>query len=430
MLKISTQTLPKHQLELTIEVPTEDLENYLSKAAVKLSQEKPPAGFRPGKVDKEAALRVYGPMALYEASLDFVVRDTLPKAIQDSKVEFVGQPDVSVIKCAPDNPIIYKAILSLRPTITLGDYKKLELKRKEVSVSKEQAESVLDELCESRAKETAAARFVQKGDRIKADINMFLDNVPLDGGQAKGQSFIIGKHDIWQGFSENLIGIDVGGEKEFSLDISKDHPQKNIAGKKVDFKIKIHEVFERRLPKMDDEFAKSLGNFDNLEALKEVIADNLKKEAEIKEQQRLEGEVLQKIVQVSDFSEMPELIIINEQNLMLAETKDMVKRQGLKWEDYLSHIKKNEDELLRGFQEPAQDRIKKNLILMELAKQKDIKVTDEEVENEWQTAQKYNPEMAELEQKDKTRAEAIKNHIKVVLKNRKVLKELLKELTS
>lgn len=424
MPNITKEELSSEKIALSIELSQEESNPFLEKASKVLATEKPPKGFRPGKVDFEAAKKFFGEMAIYEAALDLVIRGTLPEAVEDSGIEFVGQPDVSVIKCAPGNPISYKAIFLLAPKVTLADYKKIKIERKEVIIDETRVNKLLDEVRESRATEAKVERVVKDGDHIVADVRLSLDSVPLDGGSMLGQHFLVGKQELWEGFGKEVEGMELNKKKEFTLTISKEHSQKNIAGKNIEFDVKVKELFERTLPELNDDFAKALGSFESLDALKEQLKKNLVLESANKEQERIENELLSKLVEQSGFSPIPEAMIEREKESVLAETKQMIQQRGMDWQAYLDHLKKNEEELRQGYGDVSGRRIKNNLVLVALAKQKSTDATEEEIEKEFQAYLQYNPE-ATKEPEGITR---IKAHIATMLSHRKALAEAVDEL--
>jgi len=428
MISISIENLLEGKVAFTIEVPVEDLEPYLAKGAQKLSLEKPVSGWRPGKIDYKNAEKHYGAMPLYQASLEFVVQGTLEKALQKQNKDIIGSPEISVVKCAPQNPIVYKATYYKRPTVTLGDYKKLPFSRKEIAIFEKDVDNFLNQLLESRAKETLVTRPAQKGDHVVIDYTMYLDNVPIDGGQGKVQHIILGRDELIPGFNEKLEGLSPNNEKEFNLKMPKIYPVKQVAGKTVEFKIILKSVYERILSKADDTFAKSVGNFSSLNELKRHLKKNLTKEAEQKEQQRLEGELLNSLEKISTFSEVPDILIKAEAKQLLTENKELIMRRGLKWEDYLEHLKRSEDEFFKGLLPSAESRIKKNLVISELAKQKKVTVADDEIEKELNLLLKINPKAKKVLSEDKSKIGIMKNNLRSVLTNKKTLDLILEEM--
>jgi trigger factor len=424
MPKITQEKLSEEKLALIVEVTEKETTPYLQKAANTLSINKPAKGFRPGAIAIDAAKKVYGEMALYEASLDFIVRGTLTRAVEDSGIKFIGQPEISVLKCAPGNPVSYKAIFLLAPKVIIADHSKIGLERKKISIDDERVAKVLGDIQESRASEVKVDRASKMDDHVVVDVSMFLDSVPLDGGQMQKQHFILGKNELWEGFGKEVVGLVQGKKKEFTLTIPKTHMQKNIAGKNIEFAVTLHEVFERTLPTIDDAFAKSLGAFENLEALKKQLYDNLIIESENKEQERIENELLTKLVEQSSFSSIPTEMTEQEKDRVLAETKHMVSSRGMEWQGYLDHLKKTEDEIYDGFTQAADRRIKNNLVLISLSEKMNIDVTEEEIEKEFLAYAQYNPEAV----KNSESVERIRLHIKVMITHRKALAKAVEEI--
>jgi trigger factor len=425
MSKVTKEKISESEIELTIEVEEDKLKPFLEGAAKKLSLEDPPKGFRPGKVTGEHAKKVYGEMTLYETALNDVIRNTLPDAIREQDVRFIGNPDVTVVKCAPGNSIIYKAKLALIPKVTLGSYKDITVEEKEVAVEEKEIQDGIDYLLGARATEVAVEREVKDGDHVIASVKISLDNVPIEGATHKDHHIFMGKEELYPGISKKIEGMKKGEKKEASLPMPKDFWEKKLAGKQIEADISIKEVFERTLPELNDEFAKGMGPFKTVEDLKNQLRDNLKEEKVVKEKGRREAELLNTLVSKSSFTEMPKILIEDEQKRMLAENKQMIERQGLKWEDYLTHIKKTEDEMIIGFKDAAVERLKKNLILAELSKELKVEISEDDINKEWEMIKMRDPQAAGIEKKEPARVSAIKQHIRTVLSNKKIFEALL-----
>jgi len=191
--------------------------------------------------------------------------------------KLIGQPQVKITKVAVDNPMEYKITIALMPEIKLSKYKELGIDQKEIETKDEEIEKVVTDLVNMRAKEKIVDREIKDGDKALVDIDMFLDKVPVEGGQGKGTAVMVGGDYIIPGFDKELIGAKKGDVREFKLPYPKEHFQKNLAGKIVEFKVKINEIYERELPEVGDEFAKTLGA-KNMEEVKKQIRDNVEKE--------------------------------------------------------------------------------------------------------------------------------------------------------
>ncbi|TSD05943.1 MAG: Trigger factor [Parcubacteria group bacterium Athens0714_12] len=425
-MKINLNKMPKSIVELTIEINTENLTPFLNKAAKRLSQKNKISGFRPGKTPFNLIEKQLGTMAIYEEAMEEILNDSYFKALKKNQLLPVEKPKIDIIKFAPGNPFIYKAIFAVLPKVKLGDCKKINLKRKEIKITPDQMEKALKELQKMRAKETLVDREIQKGDKAIADLEMFIDKVPLEGGQSKNTQIIIGDSFFIPGFGENLIGLKKNETKEFSLKFPVDHYDKKLSGKTVDFKAKINEVYKIDYPEINDEFIKNLGKFENVEEFKKKLEENLKEEEKHKEEQRLELKILDELEEKSEFEEIPEILIELETDKMILELEANIKQQGIKFEDYLNHLQKTRENLKEELKSKAKKRIKTILLINEIIKQKEIKISDEDIEKakeETLRAYSFNPELAKNIQ-----TEEYKNYLINLLKNRKAIEFLKSEI--
>ena len=274
-MKIVLNKLPKSRVELTIELSVEELTPFLNQAAQQLAQKNKIAGFRPGKIPYHIIGQQLGAMAIYEQAMEEILNDSYFKAIKENQLLPVEKPKIEILKFAPDNPLVYKAIFAVLPKIKLGDYKKIKVKRKEIEITPEQVEKTLKELQKMRAKETLVNREIQKKDKVLVDLEMFIDKVPLENGQSKNTQLIIGDSFFIPELGENLIGLRKGEFKEFPLKFPTNHYDKKLASKSVDFKVKINEVYQIDYPEINDEFAKNLGKFANVEELKKKLEEKI-----------------------------------------------------------------------------------------------------------------------------------------------------------
>ncbi|MCK5416201.1 trigger factor [Candidatus Parcubacteria bacterium] len=379
-MKVEKKDLKKSQVELVVEIPFKDLEKQIPNATEKISKEVKIDGFRNGKVPYEILKQKVGEMAILEEAARSVINKTLGKAIEkNTEGNFIGQPQVDIQKLAPNNPLVYKVVLALIPEVDLNKYKDLKIKKDEIVLDKKEIEKALEELQNMRVKEVLVDKEIKETDKVMVDIEMFLDNVPVEGGQGRGAFVIIGKDYIIPGFDKNLIGAKKGDVKEFSLPYPREHYMKNLAGKRVDFKVSVKDVYERQMPELDDEFAKSLG-LKKLDELRENLEKNMKLEKEKGISLKAEKEMLEKIVEKTKFGEIPELLINHEVKTMMAELEHSVSQKGAKFEDYLKSINKTKNQLVLDLLPNALQRVKVSLLIKEIAKEEKIEVSDKEFE--------------------------------------------------
>ncbi|OGH86610.1 MAG: trigger factor, partial [Candidatus Magasanikbacteria bacterium RIFOXYB2_FULL_40_13] len=314
----SLKKLEKSEIELTLTVAPADYEKHLQKAAQRLSERTTIKGFRKGKVPFDVVKKEVGEMAILQEALEDVIRETFYNAVTDEKLETIGMPKIDIEKIAPGNDIIYKATVGLMPKVELANLSKIEVKKETKKVDDVKITETLDAIRGINAVETPKDGPAVGTDKLVIDMDMKLDNVPIEGGQAKDYQVYLSEDHYVRGFNKEVEGLKKGEEKEFTLDFPDTHYQKMLAGKKVQFKIKVKEVLERHLPELTDEMAKKLGQ-DTVEKLKETIIKNLEAEAEQKAEQKTEIEMLEKIVADSKFEPIPTVIIDSERQKMFYE---------------------------------------------------------------------------------------------------------------
>jgi len=344
-MNVTTKKLPKSQVELTVELSIEELKPYIQQAVAEISKESVIAGFRPGKAPYEIVEKQVGAMKIYQQAAEKAIQKTYPQAIIDNKLLTVGPPKIAVEKIAPNNPLVYKATAALLPNVKLGDYKKIKEGRKEVGVEAKEVDGTLNNLQKMFGKEKRVSRPVQKGDKVEMDMNTYVDKVPIDGGKSENHPVTVGEGHFIPGFEDNLVGLVEGQTKEFQLKFPKEYHRKDLAGKPVDFKVKMKSIFEIEKPDLDDNFAKTAGKFEKLDDLRRQIEKNIHQEKTAKEQQRWELAVIEQIINKSSFDEIPDILVESELHKMLHELEHEVTGQGMKFEDYLSSIKKSKEDL-------------------------------------------------------------------------------------
>ncbi len=422
-MKVTRKDLPKSQVELVVEITAEEFAPYMEKGAQKLSQEIKIEGFRPGKVPYDILKQKVGEMSILEEAAHLAIHKTIDAAIDENvkDKEPVGQPRVEVTKLAPGNDMEYKIIMAILPEITLGEYKNLGIKQEEVKVDEKDIEKAVNEVAQSRAKETITAEGAKDGDKVIVDLEMFLGKVPAEEGQTKDLTVLIGKDYLVPGFDKQLIGGKKGEEKHFSLPFPEDHHQQNFAGKVVDFKVKIKEVYNREIAPIDDSLARVFG-LKKLDDLKKFFHDNMEHRAKDQAAQKSEIALLDKILEKSNFGDLPESLIQNEGQLIMAELEQEIVKYGGQFEDYLKSIKKTREELMLELLPQAMKRVKSALMLREIAKREDLKITTEEIEAkiaELKVQYKDDPNVEKM-----VKEPGYRSYLANILANQKVIKKL------
>jgi trigger factor len=397
-MKIEKKELPKKQLELTIEVSAEELKPFIEKTVEEISKSKNIAGFRPGKAPYDMVVKEVGEMTIYQTAANSAIEKYYIEAATKEELEVVDQPKIEVVKLAPGNDFIFKATVALMPNIEVADLEKINVKDVEAEkVTDAELDKTIDRLLHMRAKETLEEKAAEKGDKVEMSFKSFMDNVPLEGGQAEKHSTVIGEGMMIPGFEDNLVGLKKGEEKEFELTFPEKYHEKKLAGKKATFKVKVAGVYKIEIPELNDELAVGFG-FKDVEGLKGNIRNNITQEKDNKAKQKQELEIVEALIEKSTFDEIPETMIDSEVHKMLHEMEENISRQGMKMEDYLTNIKKTEADLKLDFAPDALKRVKTGLVIRQIAIDNSITATPDDIkaEKEKTIAQyKLNPATAE-----------------------------------
>lgn len=419
--------LDKSQVELTITVSPADYQKHLEKAAVRISERAAIKGFRPGKAPYDIVKKEVGEMNILNEALENIIQEAFFNAVMNEKLDTVGMPKVDIEKLAPGNDVVFRATVALLPTVKLADIKKISVKKEVKQATEKDIEKTLNALRGMHAKEVLKTGTAEKTDKLIIDMDMYLDKVAVEGGQAHDYQVYLSEQHYIPGFNEQLVGLKKDETKEFSLDFPPTHYQKHLAGKKVNFKIKVKDIFERQLPELDDELAKKLGQ-ESMAKLKELINNNINIEHEQKAEQKLEIEILDKLIDGSTFDLIPDVLMDAERQKMFYELKHSLEHQGITIEQYLGQIKKKQEEVMEGFKAQAEKRAKAALASRQVAKEQNIIVGDEEIDKEIKMMEGiYKDNKDYLERLGRPE---VRDTIAMSLQNRKVIGWLKKEATS
>lgn len=421
-MQVTRNNISSHRVELSVEISADELAKYAQRAAVKISESVKIEGFRPGKAPYERVKTAVGEMAILEEAARLVVTKTLDQALTENVSEdWVGQPEISITKLAPQNALEYRVLVTLLPRVELGTYKGLGLEEEVIDVTDAEVDTMIGQLREFRVTEAAVDRASANGDKVVADVNLYLDKVPVEGGQTKETAIILGKDYFVPGFDEHVKGMKAGETREFFVTYPNDHGQKNLAGKKVEFKVTVKQVYSRELPALDDAFVSVFGlkTVDELRAnIRRSIQEEKRGEAAVK----FERGLLEKIVAASIIGELPDTLVKQEAHTMLHELEHNVQRSGAKFDEYLTSIGKTSGQLQEEFKEQAVERLKATLVIRQIVLAEKISVTDEDLKDE--IAKLKLQHAADPKAQEALANPAYARQLKTVLLNRRVLEKL------
>ncbi|MBC7263468.1 MAG: trigger factor [Chloroflexi bacterium] len=375
-MKVTSEKVGSCEYRLTIEVEPERLQEPLRQAARQINQRRPIPGFRPGKAPYEIVVRTFGKEAIYDAALDAIAPDLYEEAIQQSGLEPYALPRLELESI---EPLILKATVAVQPVVTLGDYRSIRMTPEKVVVQPQQVAQALANLQEEQAEWVPVERRAANDDLIVID----MQGQKSDGTVVNQESeeIILSEELSPPAFREGLIGLAAGDEKDLAIQYPEDFDNPALAGQEVRFHIRVQAVKEKRLPPLDDDFAKAVGEHETLEQLRETLRSRLQAQLEAESEREFELNVLDAAVNQAQL-EYPGLAVERELDHMIEDYKRRVTRQGLPWENYLSLIKQTEEGLRESMRETAERRLQRALVLGKIAEIEGIEVTDEDVDVE------------------------------------------------
>lgn len=368
---------------LTVEVDAERVNDALDKAFQKVKNKVSIPGFRKGKVPRKIFEQRFGVEALFDEALDILIPEAYANAVEKTGIEPVDRPEVDIKQMEKGANLIFTAKVTVKPEVQLGEYKGLEVEELDTTVTDEDVENELKALQERQAELVVVEDGeAQKDDTVVIDFEGFIDGKPFEGGKEQNYPIRIGSGIFIPGFEEQIIGLKAGEEKEINVTFPEEYHKDELAGKDAVFKIKVHEIKRKQLPEIDDEFAKDVDEeVETLAQLKEKIKEQLKKGKEEEAQQHVRDTLVEKAAENATI-DIPEVMIKNEVDAMMAEFEQNLRWQGLTLDLYYKYAKTDEERLREDMKKEAEKRIRYNLTLEAIAKAENLEVTEEDVEKE------------------------------------------------
>jgi trigger factor len=381
-MSLQVEKLEKNMAKLTIEASAEEFESALQKAYLKNRDKINVQGFRKGKAPRAIIEKMYGASILYEDAANEIIPEAYEKAAIESGLDIVSRPDIDVVQVEKGKSFIFTAEVALKPEITLGTYKGIEVEKKEVTVTEEEIMAQVDKEREQNSRTiTVDDRAVQDGDITTIDFEGFVDGVAFEGGKGEDYSLTIGSHSFIDTFEEQLIGKAIGEAVEVNVTFPEEYQAKELAGKPALFKVTVKEIKKKELPALDDDFAQDVSEFDTLVEYKEHIKATIKGNKEKDLKTAKENEVVDKIIEGSTM-EIPEPMVSAQVNQMADDFAQRIQQQGLTVEQYFQFTGMDAKKFLESMRPQALKRIQSRLVLEAVVKAENIEVSEEEVEKE------------------------------------------------
>ena len=385
-------------VKLTIEVPAEEVEKAINAAYQKQKNSISVPGFRKGKVPRAMIEKMYGAEVFYEEAANKLMQDSYPAAVEESGADVVSRPTVDVVQIEKGKAFIYTAEVAVKPEVKLGAYKGVTVTKANTKVTAAEVKDALEVERNKNARTVSVTRAAKLGDTVMIDYEGSVDGVPFDGGKAENSPLELGSHSFIDTFEDQLVGHKAGEEVDVNVTFPEQYHAADLAGKPALFKVKINDVTTKELPKLDDEFASEVSEFETLAEYKEDVKKQLeaKKAEEAKREQ--EDEAIAAIVEASEM-EIPEAMIQTQCEDMVNEFAQRIAQSGLTMEQYMQFSGQTVQGLMDQVRPEAETRIKTSLVLEAVVKAENIEVSDEEVNAEIEKmAGMYGMDVAQLTQ--------------------------------
>ena len=379
-MSVQVENLEKNMAKLTIEVAAEKVEDAIQAAYMKEKGKISVPGFRKGKVPRKMIEKMYGAGVFFEDAANEVIDESYPDAAKESGLVIVSRPTVDVTQIEEGKDFIYTAVVAVKPEVTLGQYKGLSAPKEEVKVSAADVDERLKALTDRNTRLVSVDREAKEGDTVVIDFEGFLEGKPFEGGKGENFSLELGSHTFVPGFEEQLVGVKAGDEKDLDITFPEDY-HKDLAGKAVVFKVKVHEVKEKEIPALDDEFAKDVSEFDTLKDLKADLKKKITEERQ-KDADRVFEENLMNQVAENITADIPDVMVENQAHQYLDNFKAQISRQ-FPYEEYKKMTGMDDAKLLEEAKEPALRQVKMDLATAAIIKAENIEASDEDVEAEF-----------------------------------------------
>lgn len=396
-MAVKTEQVEKNLVKVVFEVSADDFEAAIKKVYAKNAKKYSVPGFRKGKVPRAVIEKYYTEAVFYDDAINLVLPEAYEAAIKEADLEPVARPELDVDEIVTGKPVVFTALVTTKPEVTLGEYKGLKIAKIEHTVSDEDVEKELEAAQKRNARLVPVEdRAAENGDIAVIDFEGFADGVAFDGGKGEGYELELGSGSFIPGFEEQLVGKNAGDDVEVNVTFPTEYHADNLAGKDAMFKVKIHELKKKEMPALDDDFASEVSEFETLEEYKNSIKERLLKDAENKTKTETENAVVEKACENAEV-DIPKAMIEAQIDNMVQDFAQRLQYQGMNIDMYMQYTGSTPESFREGFREQAEKQTKTMLVLEAIYKAENVDVTDEEVNDKIaEMAKMYNMELDKL----------------------------------
>lgn len=381
-MSANLEKLENNIAKLRIEVDPEKFEEGMKYSYNKNKSRINIQGFRKGKVPRKVIEAQYGPEVFYDDAINFVIPDAYSDAIKELKLDVVSRPSIDVEKVEKNEGLVFIAEVAVKPEVTLGEYKGIEIEKVETEVKDEDIENEIKNVQNKNARLiTVSDRPVQNGDIVTIDFEGFIDGVAFEGGKGEDYDLEIGSHTFIDNFEEQLVGKNLADDIDVKVTFPEDYSKEELSNKEATFKVEIKDIKYKELPEVDDEFAKDVSEFDTLDAYKADIKSKLLERKENQALQEKETKAMKKVIENSTM-DIPEMMIDEQSEQMVRDYAQRLKSQGLPLDMYLNYMGQTQEEFKNSFNQQSEFNIRSRYILEAIAEKENFEVKEEDIEKE------------------------------------------------
>ena len=383
-MSVSVEKLEKSMIRLTIEVSAEDFDKAINKVYNRQKSRMNVPGFRKGKTPRKVLEKMYGAAIFYEDAANDCINSSYPEAAKESGEQIVSNPEINVTQIEAGKPFIYTAEVAVKPPVSLGKYKGVEVDKQEIVVTDEEVDTEIRKEQEKNASRNEITdRPVKDGDDIVLDFEGFCDGVAFEGGKGTDYPLTIGSNSFIPGFEDQLVGANIGEEMDVNVAFPENYQAEELAGKPAVLKCTVKKITEKILPELDDEFADEVSEFSTLAEYKDDVRRQITERKEQSAKTAKENQAVEKVIEDAHV-EIPAAMLRTQQEQIAGEFEQQVMSQGMKFEDYLKYAQTTREQFIDNMKDEAERRIKYRLVMEQVAKEENIVATDEDFDAELQ----------------------------------------------
>ena len=381
-MSLQVEKMEKNMAKLTIEVSAEDVEKAMQSAYQKAKGRISIPGFRKGKAPRKMIEQMYGKGVFLEDAVNALIPEHYSKALGECELEIVSQPKIDLVQTEPGKALIFTAEVAVKPEVTLGEYKGVEVPKSEIEVTDEEVDAEVKKEQEKNSRTiNVEDRAAQLNDIVTIDFEGSVDGVPFDGGQATEYPLTLGSNTFIPGFEDQLVGAKVGDDVDVKVTFPEEYQAKELAGKEAIFKCAVKKIEAKELPELDDDFAKDVSEFDTLAEYKEHVKTNLVEKKENEAKHAKEDAAVDKIIENAQM-DIPEAMLMTQCRQMLDDFSRRMQSQGLSMDQYFQFTGMTAEKMMEDMKPQALKRIQTRLVLEKVAEVENIQPTEEEVNEE------------------------------------------------